>query len=444
MPNEAAHDKQVSPQLKNNMAAGAICSGVSALLMACSYPIYLRYLGYEQYGLWLVLGTVLSFTQLGSLGLGQAVSQQVAADHALNDDKAVDTCVTTALCTLFLSGSVVCCLVVFFRNAIALLFHLSPGNAALVSSLLPAVGLLSLYAICLDTFNATLAGVGRIDLYLLLQLLSQLLSVLISLALLRLHHGIVSFVIGNGAAYVTATALSNLAVRRLLGRPVFHIRYFSSQTLKRILKVSLYLMGCSTLGMLVGPLNKLLLARYAGVSSLPTYDIIVTGAMKLRALLESAMRALMPEISRLAAQNDHANIASLNRRLSRDLLIVGGGIFTVLFVVCGFAIKLWLGRLALHFPLAGLRVILVGTFFSLLAVPPFYTLLGLGKSAMLFVANILQSAVPILSILAVVLLGRSVSLMNVLQAVAAGMVFMSCYLMWQNDRAIRSMPGLVG
>jgi hypothetical protein len=34
------------------------------------HPIYLHFLGYEKYGVWLVLATVLTFVQLGNLDMG--------------------------------------------------------------------------------------------------------------------------------------------------------------------------------------------------------------------------------------------------------------------------------------------------------------------------------------------------------------------------------------
>ncbi len=214
-------------QLKRNMAAGVICSTISALLMACSYPIFLRYLGYEQYGLWLVIGTVLSFTQLSGLGLGQSVSRQVAADHSLGNDDAVDTCVSSAICMLLASGGLACTSVTILRTLIVRSFNLQPTNAGLVASLLPAVAVLSLYAMCLDTLTATLAGIGRIDLYLYLQLLIQVLSTLLAMLLLHQKYGIRSFVIANATAYITVHLLSSFTIRRHLKRKVFSFRRFS-------------------------------------------------------------------------------------------------------------------------------------------------------------------------------------------------------------------------
>jgi O-antigen/teichoic acid export membrane protein len=426
-------------QLKKSMAAGVVCSIVSALLMAISYPIFLRYLGYEQYGLWLVIGTVLSFAQLSNLGLGQAVSQQVAAKHSIGDHRAVDRCVSTAVCTLILTGGLACGGVALFRNGIAKSFHLSASNTALVSSLLPAVALLSLVAMALDTLNAALAGIGRIDLYLYLQLLSQVLSVGTTLTFLHSHHGIESFVFGNVVAYFTVHALSAIVRGRILGRSVFHVRHFSWLTLKTILGVSLYLMGTSVLVMLFLPFNKLILARFVGVSALPTFDIIMNGSLKIRSLLESGMRALMPEVSRLAALKDHENIARLTRKISQKLIIGGGLIFTVMLLLCGFAVRLWLRDLAIHFPLNGLRIILIGTFFSLLAVPPYYSLLGLGRSSLLFSAGLIQSGVPILSVCATVLLHRQLSLFGVLAWISVGMAISSIYLNWESSRVTKSL-----
>ncbi len=53
--------------------------------------------------------------------------------------------------------------------------------------------------------------------------------------------------------------------------------------------------------MLLSPFNKLMLSRYAGVDSIPVYEIAYTGSMRVRGLAEVGIRALMPEVSRLGA-----------------------------------------------------------------------------------------------------------------------------------------------
>ena len=59
-----------STQLRINILSGVATSVVNVVLLAIAFPLYLHFLGYEKYGVWLVLATVLSFAQLGNLGIG--------------------------------------------------------------------------------------------------------------------------------------------------------------------------------------------------------------------------------------------------------------------------------------------------------------------------------------------------------------------------------------
>ena len=63
------------------MASGVVVTVINAVAMMVAFPIYLHFLGYEKYGVWLVLATVLSFAQLGNLGIGQAVMKLVAEEY---------------------------------------------------------------------------------------------------------------------------------------------------------------------------------------------------------------------------------------------------------------------------------------------------------------------------------------------------------------------------
>ena len=81
--------KIFSSQLRLNMASGVVVTVINAVAMMAAFPIYLHFLGYERYGVWLVLATVLSFAQLGNLGIGQAVMKLVAEEHGRGDIEAM-------------------------------------------------------------------------------------------------------------------------------------------------------------------------------------------------------------------------------------------------------------------------------------------------------------------------------------------------------------------
>jgi O-antigen/teichoic acid export membrane protein len=91
-------------QLAKNVVSGPASSLVSMTTLAVTYPLYLHYLGYERYGLWLVLSTVISFAQLCNFGFGPAVAKLVAEEKARNRYDAIGTYVGTALMTVAVSG----------------------------------------------------------------------------------------------------------------------------------------------------------------------------------------------------------------------------------------------------------------------------------------------------------------------------------------------------
>jgi len=78
-------------QLRINMASGLATSAINTVVVAIAYPVYLHFLGYERYGVWLVLATVLTFAQLGNLGIGPAVMKLVAEEHGRGDIAGVPT-----------------------------------------------------------------------------------------------------------------------------------------------------------------------------------------------------------------------------------------------------------------------------------------------------------------------------------------------------------------
>ena len=421
------------------MSAGVLSACLTTILMLAAYRLYLQLLGPERFGLWMILSSVLTFAQLSNLGLGQALSKQVSSEHVAGDDTAIRSCASTALVTLLFVGSIFFLLIFLLRTPIVGLFRLSASNTLTVLSLLPAMGVLSLYAIYLDALSSILSGLGRMDIYTYLQLLTQATSVGITLLFLKQKWGLTSFVIGSGISYLVLHAATSGTLSRLLPYRVFTLRAFSWTTLRKMLGMSLFLSASSLLSILVGPLNKLLLSRFVGVSALPFYDIVTNGSLKARSLIESAVRPIMPEVSRLAKHRHYVQIVQLNKRLTKILMVSGGLLFISIIVMSGLLVQLWLGPATAGFPLLGLKIVLAASFISLLGVPAYYTLLGLGRSSRLFAANVLQSCSSFAIIVVITSLRLPLSLLTVLISVAMGLTFANIYLLFESKRAVRAL-----
>jgi O-antigen/teichoic acid export membrane protein len=434
--------KILSSQLRVNMFSGVAATTVNTVVLAVAYPLYLHFLDYEKYGVWLVLSVVLTFAQLGNLGIGPAVMKLVAEEYGRKNIEGIQKYVTTALALLCISGTVALIVILTFKNSIIVAFKLSGENAKTVSWLLPYVGVLSIYVFMVQVFESVLSGLGRMDLTNYIQSVGRVAAVIVAAVLLYSDLGIVSLLIGSTASYLLIHIAYFVCIWSIAPISFLKARNIDAQCGKRLLRFGGAVFGGSLISMLFNPFNKLMLSRYVGVAAVPIYEIAFQSAVQVRAFLETALRPILPEISRLsglATIVSAERIRTINRRLIKLVLWYGSPFYVLLFLASGMLMRFWLRENYNSTLLLPFRLILLGTFLNLLAVPAYHTLLGLGK-----VRNSIISAIIISGGNFVLVLGRFILTGHVsVTGIFAGLIFLfatsTVYLM---GRAYREMTFL--
>jgi O-antigen/teichoic acid export membrane protein len=425
------------------MVSGVGVTLVNIAVLAVAYPMYLHFLGYEQYGVWLVLSTVLTFAQLGNLGIGQAVMKLVAEEYGRNDLEAAQQYMASAIAILAVSGGVVLAAILLFRTPIVALFKLSEENARTVSWMLPYVACLSIYVFIVQAVNAMLSGFGRMDLANYAQTAGRLVGVLVAGLLLYLGTGIEGLLFGATAADVFTHGLSLALIRRVAPIRILRTRNLCLARMKGLLGFGSGVLGTSLLSMLLSPFNKLMLSRYAGVASIPVYEIAYTGSMQIRGLAETGIRALMPEVSRIGVamtEQTRSRIRGIHRRSLGLILRFALPLYGVLILTAPLLLRVWLGsRFTESLPPA-LRIALVGSLLSLACVPAYYLLLGLGRVRDCFFCHAILSGINVLLVLVFTWVDGVLSLPEVLASILIATAVSSAYIIVQQQRIVDHMP----
>ncbi len=427
--------KLLSSQLRINMASGMVTTVVNIAVMAAGYPIYLHFLGYEKYGVWLILAVVLTFAQLGDLGINPAITKLVAEEYGRKNVEGIQCYITTALAMLCLSGIIVLATVLIFKLQIIALFKLSSENAKLAAWLLPYIGILSIYIFIVNVFNAMLSGLGRMDLANYIQTASKVIAVAVATVLLYSGRGIESMIVSSAVSYLFIQVVSIICVRKMISIRILHISNLNAQCGQRLLHFGGAVFGSSLISMLLSPFNKLMLSRYTGVSSVPIYEIAFTGSMQVRGLFETALRALMPEISNIGANmtiQAKNRISQLNSRAMKLILIFGIPIYGVLAIFAPLLLRIWLGGKFTETLPGAFRIMLLGTFLSLLGVPAYYTFWGVGMVWYSTISHVILSGVNVLVVVFIVLICHSISVEKVCWGVLTAITVSTLYLNWQN------------
>jgi len=424
-------------QLRLNMASGVFCTGINAVAMMIAYPLYLYFLGFEKYGVWLVLSTVLSFAQLGNLGIGGAVMKLVAEEHGRNNIDGIQKYLMTAISILLISGSIALAIILIFKSQIVGLFKLSDENARTAMWLLPYIGILSIYVFVVQALSATLSGLGRMDLVNYTLALGRIIAVGIASFLLFTGRGIESLLIGNSASYIFIHIVSLIYIYRIKSFRFIQIANFDTASCKRLLKFGGWVFGDYLTRMLLNPFNKLMLSRYVGVSVLPVYEIASGMSMQARGLVVAGLRAMIPEISRLGAeQNNLANnrIDQIYKRAIKVIWIVGLPCYIALYFLAVPLLKLWLGHKYVEILPSIFQIILIGTFLNLLCVPAYYTLMALYAVRHCFISTVVQAITNIFIIFVVVLVSGKISLVVFAWSTMAAYGMNCFYILWQKSR----------
>jgi O-antigen/teichoic acid export membrane protein len=200
--------------------------------------------------------------------------------------------------------------------------------------------------------------------------------------------------------------------------------------------------GGSVISMLFDPFNKLMLSRYAGVSIIPIYEITYNAAVQIRSLIESGLRPIMPEISRLCglgAVSSIMRIKSINRKLIKLILIFGLPFYIILFILAGTLMQLWLRGKYNNAILPAFRLVLIATFLNLLSVPAFHTLLGLGKASCSLVSSIIVSGGNFVLVLTNALLFNRVSVNSIFVGLIALLGLSTIYLVIKVHSTVGSL-----
>ena len=431
--------KLLSSQLRINMASGMVTTVINTVAMVVAYPIYLHFLGYEKYGVWLVLATVLTFAQLGNLGMGQAVMKLVAEEYGRGNIEGIQHSVTTALALLSVSGTVALIIILALKNQIVAAFKLSDENAKMVLWLLPYIGVLSIYVFVVQVFEALLSGLGRMDLTNYIQSLGRGISVAVAGLLLFIGFGVKSLLIGSILSYLFIHIVSLVCIWRIAPIRFLQINSFDVYRCKRLLHFGGAVFGGSLISMFLSPFNKLMLSRYAGVSTVPIYEIAYNGSMQVRALFEAALRAMMPEVSRIGANmtiEAKNRISQLNSHAMKLIFFFAIPIYGILAIFAPLLLRVWLGNGFVETLPGAFRIILIGAFLSLLGVPAYYTLMGTGHVRYNLGAHIAQATINLIIILCTLIVS-TVSINVVVWSSSIAMAGATLYLILQKRRTLQ-------
>jgi O-antigen/teichoic acid export membrane protein/GT2 family glycosyltransferase len=159
-----AAESRLPPRFARSAASNYVLTGVLVAVALVTTPILTRHLGTERYGIWIFVGSAITYVQLLDLGFGGAVVAAVARLSARGDEDGLEQTLNSSFFVLAVLGLVAMAVCVVAAQFVPAALHLDPPLAGTARDLLLVLGLDVAVSIPMDTFGCGLVALQRYDL----------------------------------------------------------------------------------------------------------------------------------------------------------------------------------------------------------------------------------------------------------------------------------------
>lgn len=381
-------------QIGRNMLSGAFRMILNAGILFVSFPIYISFLGYETYGIWVLLNVFISFAQLGSLGIDSAIVAIIAEKNIKNEIDEIKSFFFHGMLMVLITGCIVGLTFLLFSGRILTFLKISLEHRSLAEGLIPYIFSISVCYLVLQVVYGAISGLNRIEIVNLLGLLNRLISTIVTISLLFLNRGFISLVIGSFIGVVFVFCLSFIFLsKKISGFFDLSSIQIEPTYLKELLTIGGGILSANLIDMFIQPITKIIITRWIGLSSVSLYEIVYNASIQLKSFFVVITKSIVPEIRGLICTGKKESIIQAERLLKKTtffVVCIGVCLYGLLFSFSEFLFQFWLGESYVALIATLFRVIGSSVLLSLVGVPAYFSLIAFGKTWFLVLGSLSQ------------------------------------------------------
>jgi O-antigen/teichoic acid export membrane protein len=346
-----------------------------ALLLICT-PLFLKALGSERYGLWMLLVATVGFGAILNAGTGAATIKHVSAQMGESNSHQLQPVIQGSLAIATTGGGLLALIIVctfwfgddfFFRRM---------GDRHLLHITGLAAGLLAWLEQIDNVFASALRGSENYGLAAKTEIGAKSLQMLV-LAL--------SLLVGAGltAVYVIIfiVTLARLGAKWSVACRVLKVSkaYPRFVHVRELLQFSKWAWIQGLGGTVFNSSDRFVVASLLGATSLAQYAVVTQLVMQIHGLTAAGVSVVFPMISRKRALNPSLSVARATARIFLANAALSTSIAVAVLVFGKLILQLWLGA---QMPAnAGILLdyLVIAYWLLALNITPYYVLLGLGQ-----------------------------------------------------------------
>jgi len=328
------------PSLKLNALSNWGPLGVNFVIGFLLTPYLIAHLGKENYGIWVLVGSLLGYYGLLRLGVGAGIMRYVPFYIGRDDSRPTSEIVSTGLAIFLLVGLVIFAVSMLVAEPIARFYKSGPELASLVRIL----GIAAAFGCPMYILDACIRAHEHWIAANFVTIASAIARALGLAGCVYFGYGLVEM--GYVVLVVTAFSMALMCVVFVQSCPGIYLRpsliKLSSARILLSFGILTTVIGLVYTLTLQG--HSLIIGKVISLGAVAIYAVAAILIRNVRGVLIAPARVFWPRFAYLDGRNHSAEIASLFLRGTRLTAIFASGVMLMVFTLGPSFIRLWVGE----------------------------------------------------------------------------------------------------
>lgn len=250
---------------------------ITSLLGLITVPLTINYLGKEQFGLWMIVSSLIVWMQLADFGVSNGLTNAISEANGKDDKQSAQAYVSTSIAVLTAISIVLIIpltIIAFLLPWETILKLPSVDLSILASRCFFIAGIAFTVNIPLSVFSRIFIAYQRSYIPNLMQILSAIISLIGILIAIKLNLGLVILVLLLSVAPITSNILMFIILKSKLPWCCFKRSMIRMDAWKRVAQSSIPLFGYQICSMFITNFVNIVIARLGSLDMVADYNIL--------------------------------------------------------------------------------------------------------------------------------------------------------------------------
>ena len=306
-------------------------------------PFLVHNLGKEQYGIWALVLSIVSYSGFLDAGMRQSLARYIPKYYAVKDYPKLNQVLSTTDAIYWVTGSLVMLatlVVAFFFIGV---FNVTAEYMPVMRITLILVGVNEAMRFVFITRSA-LGPFHRYDIGNAIDILGTVANALVVVIFIGRGYSIITLAVIMVSTFFLKFFIRSIYQKRLVPEIEYKLAHVNKQTFKELFEYGAVSFFIVVAWMVIFNSDNVIIGMFLNTTDVTYYSIAGMMINYLRTLINAIGTPLIPTISHLEASNNYEEIAGLYTKLSKYLNYLAACIAIGILFYGGHFINLWMGE----------------------------------------------------------------------------------------------------